>query len=102
MIHSLGAGFPPLGYTIIMIKNPVMLINLRQTALHCLAFLLLLQLSAVALASDGGVAYRVAWDATHERYRVYLRPSSTPSPDLSLTGQITLRVPHGLVNTSSA
>ncbi|MDQ5769498.1 hypothetical protein [Thiothrix subterranea] len=72
-----------------------MLINLRQTALHCLTFLLLLQLSAVALASDGGVTYRVAWDATHERYRVYLRPSSTPSPDLSLTGQITLRVPHG-------
>ncbi|UOG93246.1 MAG: hypothetical protein L3K52_05805 [Candidatus Thiothrix sulfatifontis] len=72
-----------------------MLINLRQTVLHCLTFLLLLQLSAVALASDGGVAYRVAWDATHERYRVYLRPSSTPSPDLSLTGQITLRVPHG-------
>ncbi|OQX16245.1 MAG: hypothetical protein BWK73_04300 [Thiothrix lacustris] len=72
-----------------------MLIHLRQITLFCLTFLLLLQLSPVAWAGDGGVAYRVAWDATHERYRVYLRPSSTPTPDLSLTGQITLRVPHG-------
>lgn len=96
MSNSLGAGFPPSGYhTNLTTKNPLMLINLRQTAIHCFMFLLLMQLNAVALASDGGVAYRVAWDATHERYRVYLRPSSTPSPDLSLTGQVTLRVPHG-------
>ncbi|SDZ75259.1 hypothetical protein SAMN05660964_00136 [Thiothrix caldifontis] len=46
-------------------------------------------------AGEGGVEYRVAWDAADERYRVYLRPNSTPTPDLSLTGQITLRVPHG-------
>lgn len=66
MSNSLGAGFPPSGYnTNLTIKNPLMLINLRQTVIHCLTLLLLMQLSTVVLASDGGVAYRVAWDATH-------------------------------------
>ncbi len=49
----------------------------------------------MALAGSGGVEYRVAWNAADARYHVYMRPNSTPTPDLSLTAQITLRVPHG-------
>jgi hypothetical protein len=67
----------------------------HTTALHAVALLLFMQLSATAWAADGGVTYRIAWDADAARYRVFLRASSTPSPDLSLTAQVTLRVPHG-------
>ena len=31
---------------------------------------------------------------TDSRYHVYVRPTTTPTPDLSMTGQVTLRVPH--------
>jgi hypothetical protein len=95
MTTSLGAGFLPLGYLPKTYnKDTLMLVTIRQTALRTLTFLLLMQASATVLAAEGGVAYRVAWDADAARYRVYLRPSSTPSPDLSLTAQVTLRVPH--------
>lgn len=72
-----------------------MLVTIRQTVLLPLTFLLLMQAPQVALAIDGGVEYRVAWNASDERYHVYMRPDSTPTPDLSLTAQVTLRVPHG-------
>lgn len=72
-----------------------MLVTIRQTALHSLTFLLLMQASFVVFAADGGVEYRIAWNTSDARYHVYLRASSTPSPDLSLTAQVTLRVPHG-------
>lgn len=58
-------------------------------------FGILMLLSMTAHAVEGGVTYRVGWDAAAARYRVYARPTTTPQPDLSLTGQVTLRVPHG-------
>lgn len=45
-------------------------------------------------AADEGVEYRIEWKQTDNRYHVFMRPTTTPDPDLSLTGQITLRVPH--------
>lgn len=56
--------------------------------------LLALVQTGQAFAADGGVQYRIAWDAAAERYRVYMRPTTTPTPDLSMTAQVTLRVPH--------
>lgn len=67
---------------------------IRQAIFNGLVFLLLMQAGQAASAADGGVEYRVAWDATDGRYHVYMRPTSTPGPDLSLTAQVTLRVPH--------
>ncbi len=50
--------------------------------------------SSAVLANEGGVEYRVGWDSADQRYHVYMRPTTTPDPDLSLTAQVTLRVPH--------
>jgi hypothetical protein len=41
-----------------------------------------------------GVTYRIAWDKTDSRYHVYMLPTSAPSPNQSLTGFVTVRVPH--------
>lgn len=90
-----GVGFLPPGFNLKPITmNKEMLATIRLTAFYCLTFLLLMQASLGALAAEGGVEYRVAWDASDTRYHVYMRPTSTPSPDLSLTAQVTLRVPH--------
>ncbi|QLQ30295.1 MAG: hypothetical protein HZT40_00180 [Candidatus Thiothrix singaporensis] len=43
---------------------------------------------------SGGVEYRVGWSSADSRYHVYMRPTTAPSPDLSMTSQVTLRVPH--------
>ena len=39
--------------------------------------------------------YSIRWDTKDDRYHVFMKPTVTPSPrDMSLTGQITIRVPH--------
>ncbi|MEB4590885.1 Ig-like domain-containing protein [Candidatus Thiothrix sp. Deng01] len=43
---------------------------------------------------SGGVEYRIGWSSADSRYHVYMRPTTAPSPDLSMTSQVTLRVPH--------
>lgn len=50
--------------------------------------------SLVQAAVEGGVEYRVSWQTSDQRYHVYLRPTTTPEPDISLSAQVTLRVPH--------
>lgn len=67
---------------------------IRQTLFNGVVFLLLMQAGQTVSAAAGGVEYRIAWDASDQRYHVYLRPTTTPAPDLSLTAQVTLRVPH--------
>ncbi len=60
-----------------------------------------LALSAFTLLSLGQAAwaeqtldYRIRWDVYADRYRVYMTPTKTPSPDQSLTAQVTVRAPH--------
>lgn len=53
-----------------------------------------LTVSSAALAGDGGVDYRIAWDAKAGLYRVYMKPTTTPVPDKHISAQVTLRVPH--------
>lgn len=69
--------------------------SISQAVSQGLIALAMMQVGQTAFAADGGVEFRVAWDAADSRYHVYFRPTSTPSPDLSTTGQVTLRVPHG-------
>lgn len=39
--------------------------------------------------------YSIRWDTSDDRYHVYMKPTITPSPkDLSMTGQVTILVPH--------
>jgi hypothetical protein len=69
--------------------------SISQAVSKGFLFLALAQLGQTAFAAvDGGVEYRIAWDSAASRYRVYIRPTITPSPDLTMTGQVTLRVPH--------
>lgn len=65
-----------------------------QRTLHSFLLVAGMATGQAALAADGGVEYRIAWNATDERYYVYMRPTSTPEPDLSVTAQVTLRAPH--------
>lgn len=59
--------------------------------------LALMQVGQPAFAGTGGVEYRIAWDTSDSRYHVFLRPTTTPSPNVNLAGnQITLKVPHAL------
>jgi len=68
--------------------------SISQAVSKGLVLLALASAGHTAYAATGGVAYRVAWGSTDNRYHIYMKPSSTPSPDLSMTGQVTLRVPH--------
>lgn len=69
--------------------------SITQAVSRGLALLVLLPAAHTAFAGvPGSVEYRVAWDSVESRYRVYVRPTSTPDKDLSMTAQVTLRVPH--------
>lgn len=39
--------------------------------------------------------YSIRRDGDSSRYRVYMRPQVTPTKNINVTGQITLKVPHG-------
>jgi hypothetical protein len=39
--------------------------------------------------------YKLALAEDGKTYQVVMKPSATPKPDLSLTGQVTMKVPHG-------
>ena len=44
--------------------------------------------------------YSIRWNSSDARYHVYMRPTTTPNPDRSMTGQVTIVVPH-LTGTSA-
>ena len=70
--------------------------KLSQAVSQGLILLALVNASQTATASvTGNIQYKVTWDKTDSRYHVFMLPSATPSPDLSMTGQVTLLVPHG-------
>lgn len=68
--------------------------TISQAVSRGLVLLALMQSGQALAGVDGGVEYRVGWSSADSRYHVYMRPTSTPTPDLSMTGQVTLRVPH--------
>ena len=47
-------------------------------------------------AASCALDYTLRWDNTNQRYRVFMTPNRTPSPDLSMTGQVTIQVPTAL------
>ncbi|WP_020560578.1 hypothetical protein [Thiofilum flexile] len=50
-------------------------------------------LSTTAMAEQV-LEYSIKMADDNETYQVVMRPSTTPTPDISLTGQVTIRVPH--------
>lgn len=62
------------------------------------AMLKIFAFSALAVATvnaEAAVKFRVGYEADTGRYAVYMTPDATPSPDLLLSAQTTLVVPHG-------
>lgn len=69
--------------------------SLKQAVLRGIAFLLAAQTGyALAAAPTEGVAFSIRWDTATSVYKVYMRPLTTPSPDQSMTSQVTILVPH--------
>ncbi|MDD5395109.1 MAG: hypothetical protein PHE17_18975 [Thiothrix sp.] len=42
--------------------------------------------------------YTIRWSTVDDRYHVFMKPNATPSKDMSMTGQVTIRVPHAAVS----
>jgi hypothetical protein len=49
---------------------------------------------AASSPSFAGVQFRIGHEASSNKYVVYMTPDSTPSPDMVLSSQVTLVVPH--------
>lgn len=55
----------------------------------------ILALAAASPAAFAGVQFRISHEASSNEYVVYMTPDSTPSPDMVLSAQVSLVVPHG-------
>ncbi len=53
-----------------------------------------LSLAANSVFAEPVLEYKVALSDDGNSYEVWMRPSATPKPNISLTGQLTLKVPH--------
>ena len=53
-----------------------------------------LSVSASSAFADTVLEYKLAVSDDGKSYEVWMKPSATPKPDISLTGQLTLKVPH--------
>jgi len=65
-----------------------------KTTVMVVGGVLLSCMAAPTWALNGGLEYRIALAEDNETYQVFMRPTETPLADISLTGQITLKVPH--------
>lgn len=74
---------------------------MKKSLAHAVSKGVMLLLLAQAGDALAGVEYKVEWDSYAERYRVYMRPNATPSPDLTLSAQVTLRLPYSAANRFS-
>lgn len=63
--------------------------------------LMLTQASSIAFAgtTTEGVEYNIRWDSTAQLYRVFMRPTSVPNRNLTLSSQVTIRAPHSASTT---
>ena len=71
---------------------------MKKSLAHAVSKGVMLLLLAQAGDVLAGVEYKVEWDSVAERYRVYMRPNATPVPDLTLSAQVTLRMPYSSAN----
>ncbi len=55
--------------------------------------LLFISTTGVVLA-DQVLSYKLTWDEVNQRYRVFMKPSKTPIPNLTTSAQVTIKVPH--------
>ncbi|MEZ4675841.1 MAG: hypothetical protein R2932_16575 [Caldilineaceae bacterium] len=73
--------------------------RLRQLCKLMIAALLIIMLPQTAVAQSSGFEFAIRIDGN--TYDVYIRPVATPNaPNLTLTSQVTLKVPHAIGETS--
>lgn len=53
-----------------------------------------LSITASSAMAEATLEYKLALAEDGKTYQVWMTPSSTPKPDISLTGQVTVKTPH--------
>lgn len=51
-------------------------------------------LTLASMSASAAVKFRIGYEAASNNYAVYMTPDSTPSPDMLLSAQVTVVVPH--------
>jgi hypothetical protein len=65
----------------------------------CIQVSIALLALAATSPSFAGVQFRISHEASSNEYVVYMTPDSVPSPDMALSSQVTLKVPHSIGTT---
>lgn len=68
--------------------------NKNKSTIFSLLITLGLSVAANPALADPVLEYKLALADDGKSYEVWMKPSVTPKPNISLTGQITLKVPH--------
>lgn len=66
----------------------------KKSSLLKLLIALGLSLAANSVFADPVLEYKITLADDGKSYEVWMKPSATPKPNISLTGQVTLKVPH--------
>ncbi|WML89949.1 cadherin [Thiothrix lacustris] len=73
---------------------------MMKTAMYGFAASLKSSVALLALLSASNVMadvqFRIAYEADSSEYVIYMKPDVVPSPDMALSAQVTLSVPHGV------
>ncbi|MEB4590942.1 cadherin [Candidatus Thiothrix sp. Deng01] len=51
-------------------------------------------IAAASAMAEATLEYKLALAEDGKTYQVWMKPSATPKPDISLTGQVTIKAPH--------
>ncbi len=68
--------------------------NKNKSTIFSLLITLGLSVATNSALADPVLEYKLALADDGKSYEVWMKPSVTPKPNISLTGQITLKVPH--------
>ncbi|MFM2320233.1 MAG: hypothetical protein RLZZ215_2854 [Pseudomonadota bacterium] len=68
--------------------------NKNKSIIFSLLITLGLSVATDSALADPVLEYKLALADDGKSYEVWMKPSLTPKPNISLTGQITLKVPH--------
>lgn len=68
--------------------------NKNKSTIFSLLIILGLSVATNSALADPVLEYKLALADDGKSYEVWMKPSLTPKPNISLTGQITLKVPH--------
>ncbi|MBU0656030.1 MAG: cadherin [Gammaproteobacteria bacterium] len=68
--------------------------NKSFSLLHAMLGAIALTVAASSAFAEASLEYKLTLAEDGQTYQVWMKPSSTPKPDISLTGQVTIKAPH--------